>query len=582
MTDNPQRRGSPFHFAAPAILTALAFAPTLYPAGLGSDIWGTLLVLAVAAMSLNLISGLAGQISLGHAAMMGVGAYTAGIASTRYGLPGAVGLLAAATAGAVAGALFGAPALRVRGQYLALVTMAGGFVFQRLVSESTAGGGEAGLIEIPALSLFGAELSVIGHTRAIALLFALTIFLVFGITNSRFGRELAALKDSEVGAEMSGVDVYRSKLMIFTASSAIAALAGAMFAYKDGFIAPQSFGTDLSLLLLMSCIVGGLGRPLGGSIGVIVLAGPFLVLPGLERYRFLILGPLALAVLFLMPDGVAGTLRRARGRFGTGHLAPSTPPSPPVANGSAPNPLVRRLRAEGLTKSYGGVIAVDAVSVRIDPGVIHALIGPNGSGKTTLIDCITGVTVPDGGAVFIDDVNIFGRRPHVIARLGVARTFQSLMSFGSLSVLESVLLPGTGGLSRVESIRDGGAAASALAFLQRCGLDVDPRGPSDALSYGQSKRLEWARARASRPAILILDEPAAGRNETEIQELTELLQQLRDEGLGILLVDHHINFVMELADEISVLDHGHLIAQGTPAEVRADAQVVTAYLGRRQ
>ncbi len=577
MTDTPWTKGAPSHLAAPAILAALAFAPTLYPAGLGSDIWGTLLVLAVAAMSLNLISGLAGQISLGHAAMMGVGAYTAGIVSTRYGLPGTSGLLAAAAAGAVAGALFGAPALRVRGQYLALVTMAGGFVFQRLVSESSAGGGEGGLIEIPPLNVFGSDLSVIGHTRAIALLFALTVFVVFGITNSRFGRELAALKDSEVGAEVSGVDVYRSKLMIFTASSAIAALAGAMFAYKDGFIAPQSFGADLSLLLLMSCIVGGLSRPLGGLIGVIVLAGPFLVLPGLERYRLLILGPLALAVLFFMPDGVAGMLRRARGRFGTGHLTPG-PPGPPVADGSAPNSVVPcRLRAEGLTKSYGGVIAVDAVSLQIDPGVIHALIGPNGSGKTTLVDCITGVTVPDNGSVSIAEVNVTGRRPHMVARLGVARTFQSLISFGSLSVLESVLLG-----ARVASIRDGSAAAEALALLQRCGLDVDPRGPSDALSYGQSKRLELARALASRPAILILDELAAGRNETEIQELTELLQQLRDEGLGILLVDHHINFVMGLADKISVLDHGQLIAQGTPAEVRADPQVVRAYLGRRQ
>ena len=537
-----------------------------------ADLIASTLLIAVGAMAVNLISGLAGQISLGHAALMGVGAYSAGVLNSRAGLGFLPNIIITIVVAIMAGLVFGAPSLRVKGQYLALVTVAGGFVFTRLISEAKFAGAESGLIDVGPIVIFGQSLTTTGHLVAAGMLFVIVLFIVTAITASPIGTAIAAIRDSERGAEAAGVDVYRMKLAAFVGSAVIAALAGALFAYKDGFVAPEEFGFDLSLVLLMSCIIGGLGRPIGGAVGALLLAGPFVFFPEAQRYQLLLVGPLALVTLVRLPGGVAGYVRDRRGVFGV--AASRSPASKPAevdqrrARASSEGPI---LSARGVTKSFGAVVAVNAVSIEVMSSSIHAVIGPNGSGKTTLIDCITGASKPDAGEVVFQG-KAFSGRPHRLARAGLSRTFQDTVVFENLNVFEDAAL----GLRKP----DDRSAGKVWWALQQVGLDADPLGPAGGLSYGQAKRLELARALVSDPNLLVLDEPSAGKSRGEIQELGDLLRGLRENGLSILLVDHHIDLVMGVADVVTVLDHGEVVAHGTPAEIRDNDRVVEAYMGR--
>lgn len=554
-----------------AISIAIA-VPLILSNSLLLDLWASLLVFATVAISLNLVTGLAGQVSLGHAALMGVGAYTAGVLVTRYGVAGPSTFFAAAAVGALVGAVFGIPSLRLRGQYLALVTIGAGFIFVRLVTESEFLGGQQGIVDISYLRMLGRTLEVKGQALVCALLFGAALLISWKITHSRLGRHLAALKDSEVGTEMLGVDTIRLKIGVFILSSTIAAMAGAAYAHLEGFIAGDLFGLELSLLLLLSCLVGGLGRPFGAPIGAIFLAGPFVVVPGISRYQLLIVGPIALITLFLMPDGVAGWIRRKRGKYGLGSMddVGAITTDTPLKFGKGQDWSV--LTVSGISKEFGGVHALQDVSTDVRTGSIHALIGPNGSGKTTLIDVITGVTLADRGAISIDGADVTGMHPNAVFRLGVSRTFQSVVQFPSLSILESAVLG-----AREKDVRTSAGLAVQLMDLLKVG--ADPRGAADALSYGQAKRLEIARALVARPRLLILDEPAAGMDPVEILELGELLTHLKSLGLTVLIADHHMDFVLGVADTVTVLESGRVVATGTAAEVRSAPEVIRAYLG---
>lgn len=559
------------HLPVLAVIAVSIGVPLTQTNSLLLDLWGSLLIFSTVAIALTLVTGLAGQVSLGHAALMGIGAYTAGVLATRYDIAGPSTFLAAAAVGALSGAVFGIPSLRVRGQHLALVTIGAGFIFVRVVTESEFLGGQQGIVDIPYLQIFGRTLEVKGQALISALLFSGALLASWAIVHSSAGRRLAALKDSEVGAEMLGIDTIRMKIGIFILSSMIAAMAGAAYAHLEGFISGDLFSLELSLLLLLSCLVGGLGRPFGAPIGAIFLAGPFVLVPGITRYQLLIVGPVALATLFWMPDGVAGWLRRQRNKFGIGSLDGVRPgPQAPLRFGVVRDGSL--VTVSGVSKEFGGVRALEDISTEISSRSIHALIGPNGSGKTTLIDVITGVTLPDAGAISIDGVDVTGMRPNAIFQLGVARTFQSVVQFSSLSVLESAVL----GASEKNAHASAGLAIHLMDLL---GVRADPHGPADALSYGQLKRLEIARALVAKPRLLILDEPAAGMNPVEIDELAALLKELKSLGLTILIADHHMNFVLGVADVVTVLESGRVVASGPAADVRSDPEVIRAYLG---
>jgi len=555
---------------------------------------------AIAATGVAVVSGLAGQISLGHAGLMAAGAFTSAGLAVHAGWPFAAAFVAGTALAALVGVAFGIPSLRVRGQYLALATLGGGFIIWQILREaSSLTGGDGGFASIPPPSLFGRSLGPLGAASLAMTLAAITLFAAGNLERSRAGRAFRAVRDSEAGAAASGISVYRAKLGGFVASAAIAGAAGALFAHTEGFIAPSQFDPSISFLLVLAAVLGGLSSPYGGALGALLILGPSELFPSafswLERYQIIAWGPVALLVVFRWPDGVVGGLKRLVGRLRAGRgtgvtretertVAPETPVVPPV---TVVSPGVTLLVVRGVTKSFGGLRALHDVSLEVGAGTIHALIGPNGSGKTTLLDCLTGARRSDAGEVTLQGRRIDALPPHEIASLGVARTFQQVALFGTMTATENVLAgahprlrgglgAGALGLRRGD---DSNAEHDARAILAAVGLAGLEKDKAVALSYGQRKRLELARALALRPSLLLLDEPAAGRNEPEILELGRFLKRLRSAGLTILLVEHHMNFVLSLADVVTVLDEGRVVAHGDPRTVRADPAVVEAYLG---
>jgi ABC-type branched-subunit amino acid transport system ATPase component/ABC-type branched-subunit amino acid transport system permease subunit len=545
---------------------------------------------AAAATGVSLVSGIAGQISLGHAGLMAAGAYTSAGLAVHAGWPVIASVPAGAALAAIAGLALGAPSLRVRRQYLALATLGGGFIIWQIVRETgSLTGSDFGLAGIPPLGGFGSTTPAV---LALALL-TVALYAAGNLAGSRAGRAYRAVRDGETGAQASGVSIYGAKLSAFVVSAVIAGAAGALFAHAEGFIAPGQFDPRVSFTLLLAAVLGGLGSPHGGALGAALMLGPSELFPSafgwLERYQLVAWGPVALLVVFRWPDGVAGAIERLARRRRTAIPAAGDEPSgAPAFIASRAEPAgTPVLSIRGLGKSFGGLRALHDVSIDVRPGTIHALIGPNGSGKTTLLDCVTGIRRPGAGAVVLGGRPIGGLAPHDVAALGVARTFQQVALFGSMTATENVLVGAhprlRGGLATgalgVTNPGERAAEAEARSLLGAVGLSAQRDDRASALSYGQRKRLDLARALALHPRLLLLDEPAAGRNEPEILELGRFLKRLRAGGLTILLVEHHMNFVLSLADTVTVLDEGRVVAEGPPGSVRTDPAVIEAYLG---
>lgn len=587
-------RPTPLLLAGLVLAAPLAFHDEVSAAALTRVV-----ALALAATGVSLVSGIAGQISLGHAALMGAGAFTSAGLAVHAGWPVGVSWVAGTLLAGALGAVLGVPSLRLRGQYLALATLGAGVIVYQVAREaSTLTGGELGLPNVP--YAMGPTATAFGGCALLALALAGAGWAERAVP----GMRMRAVRDSEPGAEAAGVNLTRTKLVAFVVSALVAGCAGALFAHTEGFVAVGAFDPAKSFALILAAVLGGLRSPYGGAIGALAIFGPAELAPGafswLAEYQLIAWGPLALLVVFRFPDGLAGIVTAASRRFhrmaeeataappssepldkglrrrtGTVTSAqrpgtiPAAPPAPGGSNESADG--VALLEARGITKRFGGVVALEDVGLAVRAGTIHALIGPNGSGKTTLVDCLTGYRTPDAGSTTLSGRDTAGLTPDRIARLGVGRTFQAVALFGAMTCLENVAVAqaSTVGI-REESARD------VLATVGLAGLEARPAG---ALSYGQRKRLELARALALEPRLLVLDEPAAGRNEPEIIELGRLLKRLRAGGLSILLVEHHMNFVLAVADVVTALDEGRVVAHGAPAEVRTDPRVVEAYLG---
>ncbi|MEX2557516.1 MAG: branched-chain amino acid ABC transporter ATP-binding protein/permease [Actinomycetota bacterium] len=550
---------------------------------------------AAAATGLALVSGVAGQISLGHAGLMAAGAYTSAGLAVHAGWPFAAAWAAGTALAAAVGLAFGVPSLRVRRQYLALATLGGGFIIWQIIRETgSLTGSDFGLAGVPPPSAAGHPFGPFGSAVLAMALLAFALFAAGNIERSRAGRAFRAVRDGETGAQASGISIFSAKLSAFVLSAGIAGAAGALFAHAEGFIAPGQFDPRVSFTLLLAVVLGGLTSPYGGALGVLMILGPSELFPSafdwLEQYQIVAWGPVALLVVFRWPDGVAGVVsglvRRMRGRSSFRDV-PSAAPEPPVLRAPAERAGEPMLVVRGLGKSFGGLRALHDVSFQVRAGTIHALIGPNGSGKTTLLDCVTGLLRPGDGEIALTGRRLDGLAPHKVAALGVARTFQQVALFGSMTAEENVLVGAhlrmRGGLLvgavGLPTVGETDAIREAWSLLSTVGLEGKERDPARALSYGQRKRLELARALALHPRLLLLDEPAAGRNEPEILELGRFLKRLRAAGLTILLVEHHMNFVLSLADTVTVLDEGRVVAEGPPASVRTDPAVVEAYLG---
>ena len=537
----------------------IAFAAAIAFTATGNSyyvfIMATLGLTALVGIGLNVLLGLTGQVSFGHVGFYAIGAYTAAVLTVALKWNFWLALPVAALLAGATGALLALPAMRVRGPYLAMVTIAFGFVIENIAVEwRGVTGGQNGIMGAAKPTLLDTERAV---AIACIVLAALASWGFHLLAKSRWGAAMRAVRDSEVAAESIGLDPVRIKTAAFAISALCAGVAGAFFFAMSGFVTPSTFTFSQSILFVLVVIIGGAGSLAGPLVGatIVVLLPEFL--SALAEYRLLIFGALLLAVLWLAPDGVVGVASRLVARRRKPRLASARD----VTLGE---PRRAVLEAERIGIAFGGVKAATDVSLRAEPGKITSLIGPNGAGKTTVLNMLSGFYRPDAGAISVGGDEVQARPAWRIARAGIARTYQTTQLFGSMTVAENLAIAGGG--------------EALLSFVNYRG-DLDARAAD--LAHVDKRLVEIARALATRPSVLLLDEPAAGLSRQDKQTLAALLRRIAESGIAVVLVEHDMDVVMGISDAVVVLDAGVVIASGAPAEVQRDPAVRKAYLGER-
>lgn len=555
----------------------------------------TTMVTAIVLISLVIVTGLAGQVSLGQFGLAGFGAFAAARATFSLGLPFPVAALVGVTATVVVGLLFAVPALRTRGVALAIATMGMALAIERLILNNATLVRGIGGTPVGTPSLFGWNIDPLLQPRRYASVAAVTLLIV-GIVavharSGSLGRRLLAVRSNERAAAALGISVARTKLFAFGLSAAIAATGGILIGFRGAIVRYESFGVMASINALVYSIIGGIGFVHGAVVGALMAPNTvvsFLLgsISGIEHVLILGGGLLLIVTLIANPHGIGYANAQMAARLGGLRRRRGTPTGQPPAHALATVARVRprTLRADRISVRYGAVVAVDNVSLSVQPGVVTGLIGANGAGKTSFIDAVSGYT-PASGTLLVDDVAVQSWTTNRRARAGIARTFQSLELFDDLTVRENLLVP-TDSLAwwdwakgLVRPSRDD-LAPTTRALVERFELHAWlDRSPAD-MPFGLRRLLSVARAAACQPAILLVDEPAAGLNDHESAELGQVLRWLADDwGMGILLVEHDVGLVLATCDEIIALDFGRKIFSGTPDEAVSDPQVRRAYLG---
>ncbi len=617
-----------------AIIAVLVAWPFLYQ-DLYTLSWMTFAGLSlIVVVSVYLIIAQAGQLSFGHAAFYGVGAYTASILAIRYHVPTLLALLAGAALAGLIALVIGRPVLRLRYFYLALATIGLGIIFSAIVIEARGvTGGSLGLAPVPPLDLFGFHVDTYMRQYYVVWIVALLILLFTErALGMRLGRALRAIATSEIAAETLGVRTANWKLVAFVASAIFCAIAGALYAFTLAAITPSAFAFSAAIIPIIMMLIGGGGSIWGGLVGAVLMTWLANTLSGTQQWSGVIYAVIMILLLLFLPMGITGffskqrlvsvrnafrrqsraetlecaTVAEADGSTGACETQVALPVyvpehAPERQDDGAPGALFadlkgaagvkgeELLRIEGVSVDFGGLRAVNDVSLEVRSGQVAALIGPNGAGKTTLFNVVSRLQRASAGQVWLAGEDITGLSPAQSARLGMARTFQNLRIFENMDVLENVLVGChrhekagfiAGGLGLPRQRREEKASRTrAMDALRLVGLEASAHQPAASLPYGQQRLVEIARALASEPRLLLLDEPAAGMNAAEREYLVERIRRIRDAGVTVLLVEHDIELVMGLCDWVTVLDYGRLIANGGPDEVKNDPAVIEAYLG---
>jgi branched-chain amino acid transport system permease protein len=633
-----------------ALVLQTAVAPML------GDYWARILldvgITIVLAVSLNIVNGFAGQFSIGHAGFMLVGGYAAavltyygsiklwGSANVHGGFLGAGDFLflgACVVGGlvaAVAGLVVGLPSLRLRGDYLAIVTLGFGEIVRVLVTISndvlypsevkdqsflelaTHIGSSAGFSPKPPTYLSPTPWKeATGHAGIffVYVFVALVCIVAYRLKTSSKGRALLAVRENEVAAEAMGIDTSRVKVSAFVLAAFFAGIGGALFAHEFGAgLVPKDLGFQKSIDLVIIVVLGGMGS----ITGVVAASTILTVLPEVFRnfsqYRMVVYALALIIVMIVRPQGLMGIrelwelspwkktvgkgwdklmapLRRIGGTAAPSVPVPVTATATPTATGAAAA-SGSALEVRNVSIAFGGLKAVTDFSLALPPRGLHGLIGPNGAGKTTVFNLLTGVYKPQTGEVRLGGVRIDGKRPSTIARAGMARTFQNIRLFGELTVIDNVRTAAgvrakSGFFRSIERsplylVEERAIEERSLELLDVLGIAHRRDEQAKSMPYGDQRRLEIARALATEPRVLLLDEPVAGMNTQEKREMARLIESLRDRfGVAILLIEHDMGLVMDICNEITVLDHGVTIAKGNAASIQKDPAVIEAYLG---
>jgi branched-chain amino acid transport system permease protein len=576
-------------FAAAYLLLAFLVRNSYYQL-----IMTLVLLWATMGLSWNALSGYSGMISFGHAVFFGLGGYTMTIVFVKFGVTPWLGIPLGIVVGMLAGIVIGLPTFRLRGHYFALSMLAYPlamlYVFEWLGYQE---------VPLPMMRVDPARYAQFEDGRVYTLIaLALTIvcmIISLHIERSRFGMALLAIKQNEPAAEAAGINALSWKMRAMMLSAAMAAAAGGFYAVVLLVITPQSmFGMLVSAQALIVALFGGVGVFWGPVIGATILV-PLAellnaelghILPGIQGVVY---GLAIIAIILLAPDGIYW---RIRDRFVAERRAapvPAVPKAPAlvpsdaeaapvaathVAGKPAGKPL---LVLQSVSRAFGGLKAIDAVNLTVAAGTIHGIIGPNGAGKTTLFNVINGFLGADAGSIRFDGSELVGRKPHAVCRLGIGRTFQVVRAFPRMTVLENVIVGAYVGAST-----DAEAERQAFAALNRVGFAYEQACAIAArLTTKELRLMELARALASRPRLLLLDETLAGLGHEELEGVLKAIRQVSQEGITVLIIEHTMHAMVKLADRFSVLDHGKLIAEGTPTEIVKNPTVIEAYLGKK-